>query len=134
MSDNDKLRIRPLDENSDYSLWKIRIEAACGFKGLSVALQHKPHEESGIDETMFAEAQSQESHVIVQSISDGPLRILRSSIRNPFQMIQKLDQRYYSKSKSYRIKMSELLSLWYTPIDDDIGKHVDKIAGVIDQL
>ena len=37
----DKVRIKPLDDKSDYALWRIRVEAACHGKGLTEAFSEK---------------------------------------------------------------------------------------------
>lgn len=37
MSDSNKIRIKELDDKSDYGLWKIRIQAYCSAKGVHTA-------------------------------------------------------------------------------------------------
>lgn len=63
------------------------------------------------------------------------LRVVRTVIGNPKQMMSKLDVRYDSKTISSRIsKMSELVSVRYSTVKDDIDKHIDKMAGIIEPL
>jgi len=41
MSETEKSRIRPLDDKSDYALWRVRVESACDDKGLTAAFNQK---------------------------------------------------------------------------------------------
>ena len=45
MSGQDKLRIRQLDEKSDYSLWRIRLSPAVSAKGLDYVMTRKVDDE-----------------------------------------------------------------------------------------
>ena len=54
MTDSDKARIRPLEEKSDYSLWRVRVESACDSKGLTDAFTKKEVPE-GADPDKFAQ-------------------------------------------------------------------------------
>lgn len=50
-------------------------------------------------------------------------------------MLDKLDARYDSKSTFAKIsKMSELVYILYSTIRDDMAKHANRIAGLIEQL
>lgn len=50
-------------------------------------------------------------------------------------MMMKLNDRYGSKTIASRIsKVSALVSLKYTTTRDDIDKHIDKLAGIIEEL
>lgn len=50
-------------------------------------------------------------------------------------MLVKLDERYDSKATASRIwKMSELVSLRYVSLKENIGIHIDKIEALIEQL
>ena len=81
------------------------------------------------------EQRQQASNIIVSALGDHALRVVRSVIGDPVQMMAKLDDRYDSKTIATRIsKMSELVSLKYTSLRDDVGKHIDKLAGIIEQL
>jgi len=40
MAEEEKIRIKPFDENGDYRLWKIRVEAAYEAKDLTETLIH----------------------------------------------------------------------------------------------
>lgn len=60
---------------------------------------------------------------------------MRTVIGNPKQMVSKLDSRYDSKTVPSRIsKMSEVVSVRYSTVNDDIEKHIYKMAGLIEQL
>lgn len=77
----------------------------------------------------------QASNIIVSALGDHALRVARSVIGKPKEMMQKLNDRYDSKSIANRIcKMSELVSIHYTAPRDDIDKQIDKLAGIIEQL
>jgi len=140
MTEEEKTRIKPLDEKSDYRLWKIRVEAACEAKDLSEALLRSENPYSNeTDESLkkaaFEASQRKASHIIIHALTDKPLRVIRSEVGNPFQMLAKLDERYDSKTTASRIsKMTELVSLRYMSVNKDMSTHVDKMAGILEQL
>lgn len=136
MTDHDKQRIKPLDEKGDYRLWKIRIEAACDAKDLMESLINETSpEDDGDKKKEFEASQKKASNIIVHALEDNPLRVVRSVIGNPFLMLQKLDDRYDSKSSASRIsKMTELISMRYVNLKKDIGTHIDQMAAVLEQL
>lgn len=142
MTEPDKLRIRPLDDKSDYALWRIRIQAAISAKGLEEVFEEKKADNSSSDNAekptkslTKAEQCQQASNLIVSALGDHALRVVRTVIGKPNQMMEKLDARYDSKTISSRIsKMSELVSVRYSTLRDDIDKHIDKMAGLIEQL
>ena len=130
MADPDKVRIRPLDERSDYTLWRIRIVAAIDAKGLTKTLS-----DTDDDTTEFKDSKRQAGNIIVSALSDQALRVVRSVMSNPKDMLEKLDRRYDSKTTASKIaKMSELVSMRYTSIRDDMARHVDRMAALIEQL
>lgn len=130
MSDAEKLRIKQLDDRSDYGLWKIRVEAACSSKGVSDALQ-KSKERTNVSDDHKKTA----SGIIVAALSDPALRVVRSVIGNPVDMLEKLDARYDSRSTATKIsKISELVSVRYTNVKHDITKHIDRMAALQEQL
>ena len=142
MTDLDKFRIKPLDDKSDYCLWRIRVTAAISAKGLECVFE-KDNEKSSETSAASSSANTkptseqcqQASNIIVSALGDHALRVVRSVIGKPQEMIMKLDDRYDSKTIASRIsKMSELVSLRYTSIKDDMDKHIDKMAGLIEQL
>lgn len=142
MTDQDKYKIRPLDEKSDYSLWRLRVRAAISAKGLrTVFVQSRDESDENSDDhgtrvvTASEEQMEQASNIIVSALGDHALRVVRSVIGEPHKMFQKLDMRYDSKSTATRIsKMAELVSLKYGNLRDDISKHIDRMAGLLEQL
>lgn len=77
-------------------------------------------------ETQFQEA----SNTIFSALRDHELRVLRNKIGIPKQMMEKLDARYDSKKIASRAsEISELVS-----IREYIDKHIDELAGIIEQL
>lgn len=142
MAESDRHRIKPLDEKSDYTLWRIRVVAAISAKGLDKVFEPKkkngeasssPTREAGCEATV--EQCQQASNIIVSALSDHALRVVRSVIGNPLKMMAKLNDRYDSKTIASRIStMSELVSIKYTSLGDDIDKHIDKVEGLIEKL
>lgn len=135
--DPKKPRIRPYDEKGDYTLWGIRIEAACEVKGLKDILkaERPPAAATPPDQEEFSNSQKCASHLTVNAMTGKPLRVVRGDIENPYRMLSKLDERYDSKSAASRIcKMSELVSLRYSSIKQDLRSHIDKISALIEQL
>lgn len=50
-------------------------------------------------------------------------------------MMKKFDSRYNSKSTATHIsQMAELLSIRYRSVQEDMAKHVDRMAGLLEQL
>lgn len=75
------------------------------------------------------------SDIIVSALSKEPFRIVKSHIEKPCSMIKKLNERSDSKYAASRIsKMTELISLRYGTFSEDIGGHIDKMAGIFGQL
>lgn len=134
MTDTDKIKIRPLDDKSDFALWRIRVQAAISAKGLSSALE-KPTAEGTPVLDADKEKNQQASNIIVSALGDHALRVVRTIVGRPYEMMQKLDARYDSKSTASKIsKMVELVSVRYTSVRDDMSKHIDRLAGLVEQL
>ena len=148
MNDSDIIRIRPLDDKSDYSLWRFRVTAAISAKGLDKVFKSTNQtfssgEADSSSSTAPAEQQQhvssdnkmQASNIIVSSLGDHALRLVRTVIGDLEAMMDKLDKQFDSKTIASRIsKMSELVSIRYTTIKDDIAKQIDLLAGIIEQL
>lgn len=137
MTESEKLLIKPLDDKDDYRLWRIRIFAACEGKGLEDVLHtsQNPHTEDEQKKVKFDADKKKASNIIIRSLSDMALRIVRADIGNPVQMLKKLDERFDSKSAASRIaKMTELISLRYDTTKRSVAKHIDQMAGTLEQL
>lgn len=134
MTGPEKMRIKPLDSNSNYMLWNIRVQTACNENGLtSVRRFEESPKESRVEE--FEKMKRQASKIMISSLTDKPQRVVRSIVGSRFQMMQKLDQRYDFRTTASRIsKMSELMSLRYTSISDDLTAHINNIAALVEQL
>ena len=129
-----KPRIRPLTDKSDYSLWRARIMSACSGKSLSDVFEDKTDGSRPTDEA-FNKRCSQVSDLIVSALSDDAMRIVMDVIGDPKTMISKLDDRYRSKSTASKIsKITELVSIRYKNVRKDIAKHVDKMSGIVSEL
>ncbi|PXF39675.1 Copia protein [Gracilariopsis chorda] len=136
MSESERPRIEPLSEGQDYGIWKIRIEAAWNAKGLSSTLERENSlTEEGDDESKFLSDQRKASGIIVSALSNEALRVVRNDVNNPYRMLQKLGERYDSKTAASRIaRMTELISMRYSSIKSDVGKHIDRMKGILEKL
>ena len=140
MADMDKLRIKPLDSDADYDLWRIRIDAILDEKGLSdvVAPTSEATDSSDLPEqgdTTAADRRKKAKAIIVTALGVSALRVVRGVTDNPLLMLTKLDERYNSKSIAAQIsKMAELVSLHYTDRNDDISTHIDRMAALVEKL
>ena len=132
MTTKEKTHIRPLDEKSNYALWCIRVLAAISAEGLQDALKNRSADK---DEQVYVDHQQQASNIVVAVLSNQALRVVRTVIGIPTGTLTKLDQRYDSKSTASKIaKMSELVSMRYTSLKEDLSGHIDRMAGLLEQL
>jgi len=97
MTDSEKTRIQPLDEKSDNSLWRVRVESSCDSKGLTAAFTKKEVPE-GMDPDKFAQERVQASGIIVTACGDHALRVVKTIKGKPVEMMERLDARYDSKT------------------------------------
>lgn len=137
MSDLDKLRIKVLDEKSDYALWRIRLNAICCSKGCDLALttERAADVSDAAAVEKFNKQQKDASSIIVSSLNDAALRVVRSVIGKPVAMIEKLDNRFNSHTTASKIsKMSELVSMHYCKVPSDMTMQIDKMAALLEQL
>ena len=137
--EKEKVRIRPLNDRTDYRLWKIRVESACKAMHLDDVLT--ADELPATDATdksnlaKFAKRQCKASSLIVSALSDQALRVVRSVIGFPFRMMEKLDARYNSRTTASKIsKMGLLFSMKLERTSGSLEEHVDRMADIIDQL
>lgn len=131
MEDTTKSRIVPLDDKSDYALWRIRIRAAISARKLGIVFDRTADKE----DDKVVEKMEEASNLIVSALSDHALRVVRSVIGDPAAMMAKLDDRYDSKTTASKItKMVELVSVRYSSLKESMPRHVDKIAALVEQL
>lgn len=131
-SDNVSLKIKPLTENSDYALWKVRLESACVHKNCEEALVECPREMAEED---YKKKQKLASSIMVMALSDPALRIVHSVKHDPVKMIELLDARYASKTAASKItKMSDLITMKFTSLRSDLPMHIDQMRATIEQL
>ena len=132
MTTKEKSHIRPLDEKSDYALWRIRVLTAISAKRLKDAVQNRSADK---DEQVYVDHQQQASKIFVAALSDQALCVVRTVIEITTEMLTKLERRYESKSTASNIaKMSELVSMRFTSLTDDLSGHIDRMAGLLEQL
>ena len=137
MADIDKIRIKQLDDSADYDLWRIRVEAACSAKGFGAVLEEPsaPLSSSSDETQKFADRQRQASNLVISALGDHALRVVRTVIGKPYEMLEKLDKRYNSHSTATKItKMTELVSMKYCNPKADITKHIDRMASILETL
>ena len=134
MTETDKVRIRPLDDKSDYALWRLRVESACDDRGLTAAFNQK-EAPAGTDGSKFAQECLKVSGIIVAALGDSALRLVKSVRGKPTEMLEKLDARFDSKTTASKItKMVDLVSIRYTNPRSDITKHIDRMGSIVEQL
>lgn len=75
--DQEKRRIRQLDEKSDYSLWRIRIISAISAKKLNYTMADMA---ADTDQETYRDQQQLATDIIVATLSDQALRVLRMVI------------------------------------------------------
>lgn len=142
--EKDKYTIKPLTNDCDYGLWKIRVTAALEALGLARVVTVEAASETastadagnrGSPTEADVEKKRKACAIIVRALSDGALRVVRDVVNDPVQMLAKLDDRYDNNSTASKIsKMSELVSTVYKIPSKDIRKHIDKLAGLVAQL
>lgn len=93
MTNSDKIRLKALDEKSDYALWRLRVEATCTAKGFTAALNTE-EVPPGVDRGKFIGKHLQASRIIMRSLGDHALRVVRSVIGEATGVMEKLDARY----------------------------------------
>lgn len=91
MADQDNLRIHQLDDKSDYVIGRIRDTAAISARKLSDAMSDMTIEAG---RNPYEEHQQKETNIIVATLSDQALRVVRTVIINRKEMFQKLNKRY----------------------------------------
>lgn len=135
VTDQDKLRLCQLDDKSDYSLWLICVTAAISAMKLDDAMSERASGTDTAANETFIDHHQQASNIIVATLSDQAVSIVRTVIGKPNEMMNKLNERYDSKSTASKIaKMSELVSMRYMTLKDDLSGHFDRMAGLLEQL
>lgn len=128
---SDKIRVRLLDDKSDYTLWRIRVRAFISSRGLDYVFGDIVLE----DQVTFTGRKRQANKIIMNALMDPAFRVRSSIFGNPKEMLVKLDARYHVKFTASKIsRMSELVSVWYKSLCDDGSRHIDVLLGIIEQL
>lgn len=112
---------------SDFNLWCKRLQAILDGKGLwrYIALNEEDNDEE--------DERRKVSSIIVQALTDKPLRVIINDIGNPRMMMEKLNHRYASSNMTSRMSlMFQLLHLKYK--GGEMGEYVDKYTCLLDQL
>lgn len=130
MSDTHKLHIKQLDDKSDYGFCKIREEATCSAKDSIEALT-KLNKEM----TVCGDHENTANGIMVPTLRDSALGVLSSLIGEQVGMLENLDARFDSQWAATKIsKVSELFSVQYASVKQDIAKHINCMATLIEQL
>lgn len=97
---DDKTNVPPLDENSDYLLWCVRMDAFCDAKEIGHAQTRRlnPHAEGTEDYKVFELNRKKASNLIFRSPTNRVMRIVLPERGSPHRILKKLDERYVSKS------------------------------------
>lgn len=129
MASLEKIRIRRLGDKSGYALWRIHVIAKIGAKGYADAL------DQDIARSCSVETRRRASNIIVSTLSDKALRVVRSVVNETRAMLDKLDSRNNSETVASRIaKMSDFVGTRYSSLGDDMSAHVAVMAALIEQL
>lgn len=139
-----------MKDKSDYGLSKIRVEEAPFRLGLDQVMEIEgpagdttagatsSDAADGAQSPRDRELKTQrrkDSSLIISALDDQALRVVHKLHGDPVKMMTKLDERYDSKTMASKIsKMTELLSLQYTSPSKDVARHIDRLAGLIDQV
>ena len=135
MSDrvDESARIKPLTSKSDYGLWRVRSLSACSKKG--VADVFEPIEGDSPPDAEYKKRMNTARDIIVSALGDDALRVVQTVVGKPKEMVERLDARYRSTSTAAKIsKITELVSERYKTVRQDMAKHVDRMAGIIEEL
>lgn len=129
MANTEKIRILPLDGKSDYGLWKIRVIASIEAKGYANAIH------PNLARACADERRRHASNIILNTLNNQALCVVRNVDNDPLEMLSKLDKRYDSKTVALQIaKMFELVGTRYTTLRKDTSAFVDAMAALIEQL
>ena len=121
-----------VDEKSEYSLWRIHLQAAIICMKLDAALSDMV---DGADNLTNKDTQHRASKNIVTALSDSALRVVRTVIGQPKGMMTKLNYRYDWKSTAPKTaKMSKMVSIRYISLREDLSGHIDRMAGLLETL
>lgn len=108
---SEKKIIRPPNDKSDYSLWRLRIVAAIRYEGSKRA--PTPSSRFSGDSSTIVQPSSpgeltedfleQSRNVILSVWGHNALRVVRDVVGFPYQMMEKFDLQYNSKSTANHI-------------------------------
>lgn len=102
----DKVWFGKLDDKYDYTAWRNRVLSLIGSKEFQDAINPK------LDRTVKPEKKVHASNLITSALSGEALRVVRSNIGEPAQMLQKMDERYQPRSTGKQITKCPS---WYLP-------------------
>ena len=102
MTDSEKARILQLDDKINYALRCLRVESFYGSMKLTAAFTLKEFP-AGLDSAKFAEQRLKASVIIVNTLDDHALRVLKAQKGDSVEMLEKLDARYDSKTTASKI-------------------------------
>lgn len=126
MSDQEKLRIRPLYDKSDYVLSLVCILAALDVKQLRKVILSDTLNKDEKDQAY------QSSNILVSALSDHALLVVRDVINIPKMILYKLDRIYASKTTATKIAtISELFSKKLTGLHENMAYHVYCLASLV---
>lgn len=123
-----------MNDRTDYTLWEIRVEAACSAKILYDVLQTEDFKGPVAEGPNFVHRKRQASNRIISALADQSLRVVRAVTGSPFLMMAELDIRYDSNSMAKMIsRMSELASVKDSNPNADIARQIDHMQAPIEQ-
>lgn len=140
MSDGEKYRIKPLKNKRDYNLLRILVPVAISARGMDKVFETKKYGDKGSNSKYIGciatdEQYQQDRNIIVSALRENELRLVSSDIGKSTLLMEILNTRFELKKIASRIsKIREVFTIQYNTLREDIGKHIDKVAGLIEKL
>ena len=128
----------------NYSLWRLRLRAACRIKGVwdlvteeasssSSAASSRSTTITDADKRKLTTKLEKVSGMIISALGDSPLRVVADADGDPARMLRLLDARYASDRTVSRIAVqTQLYRMRYT--GQDMSRYIDDYATLFGQL
>lgn len=124
--------------SDDYTLWRMRLRAACRVKGVWDAVENSTDCSSDTSSqtthgTQLKLKQEKASGIIISALGDAPLRVIIDADDNPSQMLKLLDARYASNRTVTRIAVqTQLFRMSYN--GQNMTEYIDHYSSLFAQL
>lgn len=121
----------------DYSLWRMRLRAACRIKGVWDVVECSTDSSSSTSTTTAPTPSSAKrekaSVIIINALGDAPLRAVLEADEDPARMMKLLDARYACSRTVSRIAVqTQLFRMSYT--GQNMSAYIDQYSSLFNQL